>query len=50
VADAYLFTILGWTNYIGVDLGGWPGLKAYHSRIAARPAVLAALKAEGLIK
>jgi glutathione S-transferase len=50
VADAYLFTVLGWTNYIGVDLGGWPGLKAYHSRIAARPAVLAALKAEGLIK
>lgn len=50
VADAYLFTILGWTNYIGVDLGAWPGLKAYHERIAARPAVLAALKAEGLIK
>jgi glutathione S-transferase len=50
VADAYLFTILGWTNYIGVDLGNWPGLKAYHARIAARPAVLAALKAEGLIK
>jgi glutathione S-transferase len=50
VADAYLFTILGWTSYVGVDLGAWPGLKAYHGRIAARPAVLAALKAEGLVK
>jgi glutathione S-transferase len=50
LGDAYLFTILGWTSYVGVDLGGWPGLKAYHGRIAARPAVLSALKAEGLIK
>jgi glutathione S-transferase len=50
VADAYLFTVLGWTNYVGIDLGGWPSLKAYHTRIAGRPAVLAALKAEGLVK
>jgi glutathione S-transferase len=50
VADAYLFTVLGWTNYVGIDLGGWPALKAYHSRIAARPGVHAALQAEGLLK
>jgi glutathione S-transferase len=50
VADAYLFTVLGWLGYVGMDLGQWPQLKAYHGRIAARPAVQAAMKAEGLIK
>ncbi len=50
VADAYLFTVLGWCSFVGIDLGQWPGLKAYHGRIASRPAVQAALKAEGLIK
>lgn len=50
VADAYLFTVLGWPQFAGMDLGQWPGLKAYHARIAQRPAVQAALKAEGLIK
>ena len=50
VADAYLFTVLGWCGYVGIDLGQWPALKAYHARIAARPAVQAAMKAEGLIK
>lgn len=50
VADAYLFTVLGWCGFVGIDLGQWPGLKAYHERIAARPAAQAALKAEGLIK
>jgi len=50
VADAYLFTILGWCNYVGIDLGAWPTLKAYHGRIAGRPAVQAALRAEGLMK
>jgi glutathione S-transferase len=50
VADAYLFTVLGWCGFVGIDLGQWPGLKAYHGRIATRPAVQAAMKAEGLIK
>lgn len=50
VADAYLFVILGWTRIVGIDLGQWPGLKSYHERIADRPAVQAALKAEGLLK
>lgn len=50
VVDAYLFTVLGWTRYVGIDLGTWPALQTYHARIAARPAVQAALKAEGLIK
>jgi glutathione S-transferase len=48
VADAYLFTILGWTGHVGIDLGKWPVLAAYSARVASRPKVQAALKAEGL--
>ena len=50
VADAYLFTLLGWTKWLDIDLGKWPVLKAYSDRVAARPAVQAALRAEGLLK
>lgn len=50
VADAYLFTLLGWCRLTGVDLEKWPVLVAYRERIGARPAVRAAMKAEGLIK
>lgn len=50
VADAYLFTILGWTKPTGIDLGKWPVLKDYVARVAARPAVHAAMVAEGLVK
>lgn len=48
VADAYLFTVLGWCRYVGFDLAPWPALSAYLGRVGARPAVQAALKAEGL--
>ena len=50
IADAYLFTVLGWGHHVGVDLAKWPGLKAYHERVGARPKVVEALTAEGLIK
>ena len=50
VADAYLFVLLGWTRIVNVDLAKWPVLAAYHARIAARPAVVESMKAEGLIK
>lgn len=50
VADAYLFTVLGWCRLVGIDLAGWPGLQEYHQRIAQRPATQAAMRAEGLIK
>ncbi len=46
VADAYLFTVLSWSDHVGIDLGKWPVLKAYVERVAARPAVKAALEAE----
>jgi glutathione S-transferase len=50
VADAYLFVVLGWAPHIGLDLSPWPAIQGYLGRIAARPPVLAALKAEGLVK
>jgi glutathione S-transferase len=50
VADAYLFTVLGWCRIVGIDLGQWPTLQAYHKRIAQRPSAQAAMRAEGLIK
>jgi glutathione S-transferase len=48
VADPYLFTVTNWGQYVGVDLSPYPNLVAYRARVAARPAVQAALKAEGL--
>jgi len=48
--DAYLFTVLGWAPYLKVSLDKWPALQAYSARVAARPHVQAAMKAEGLVK
>jgi glutathione S-transferase len=50
VADAYLFTVMNWTNIHKIDLAKWPNIKAFMARIAARPKVQDAMKAEGLIK
>jgi glutathione S-transferase len=49
VADAYLFTVLGWSKYVNFDLSPWPAFGSYLGRVAARPAVQQALKEEGLI-
>jgi glutathione S-transferase len=50
VADAYLFTVLGWADAIKFDMSAYPALQAYRARIAERPAVQQALRAEGLVK
>ena len=50
VADAYLFTVTGWGAYVKVDLSGFANISAHRARMAARPAVQAALRAEGLLK
>jgi glutathione S-transferase len=50
VVDAYLFTVAGWGKHVGVDITGLKNLGAFMARMAARPAVQAAMKAEGLIK
>lgn len=48
VSDAYLFTVVNWTRLIRIDLTRWPKLAAFLGRVAARPRVQEALKAEGL--
>jgi len=50
VPDAYLFTVANWTKHAGIDISGLKNLGAFMARMAARPAVQAAMKAEGLIK
>ena len=50
IADAYLFTVLNWTGRLQVDLSKWPNIQAFKARIAERPAVKKAMKAEGLGK
>jgi glutathione S-transferase len=50
VADGYLFTVTNWASMTGVDLAGLDHLAAYRARVGARPAVVAAMTAEGLIK
>jgi glutathione S-transferase len=50
VPDAYAFTVVGWSKYKDIDLSRWPNLAGYMDRIAARPKVQEAMKAEGLTK
>jgi glutathione S-transferase len=50
IADAYLFTVVNWTNFHAIDISSFPNLHAFQARIAARPAVQQALEAEGLVK
>ncbi len=50
VADAYCFTVAGWSKYKEIDLGRWPHLAAYMQRVGERPKVQEAMKAEGLVK
>lgn len=49
VADGYLFTVTNWTKPLEMDVSSLANLAAYRARVAARPAVQAAMKAEGLI-
>lgn len=49
IADAYLFTVVNWANFLKLDISGFAGLGAFMGRVAARPAVQKALKAEGLV-
>lgn len=48
IADGYLFTVLGWGKWTGIDVSKWPVLTAFIARVGARPAVQAAMQAEGL--
>jgi len=50
VADAYLFTVTRWAQFVDLDLTAFPHLQAFQQLVAARPAVARALEAEGLLK
>jgi len=50
VADAYLFVVLTWSPHVSFDLTQWPNLLAFQERVAARPHVVEALTAEGLLR
>ena len=50
VADAYLFTVSNWAKPMGISLDGLDNLLAFRKRVGERPAVQAALAAEGLNK
>jgi glutathione S-transferase len=50
VADAYLFTVAGWGRYVSVDFSPLKHLGAFVARVAGRPAVQEAMRAEGLLK
>lgn len=47
-ADAYLFTIVGWSAFTKVDLTAFPKLRAFMDRVGARPKVREAMQAEGM--
>ena len=50
VPDAYLFNMLRWTEFTGIDRSKWPALVAFFERVGDRPAVKAALESEKATK
>ena len=48
VADAYLWTVLGWAKHVGLDLSGFANVQRFLGTVAARPAVQKSLREEGL--
>lgn len=50
VADSYLFVVTNWAGHVKLDLSDFPNVLAFQKRVAERPAVQAAMKAEGLLQ
>ena len=50
VADPYLFNVTNWAPLVKVDISGFANIATFRAHMAQRPAVLAAMRAEGLIK
>ena len=48
VADAYLWTVLGWAKHVGVDLSAFANVQRFLGLVAGRPAVQKSLREEGL--
>jgi glutathione S-transferase len=49
VTDAYAFTIVNWSNCVGIDLEPYPHLSAFMARVAAWPKVREALEVEQFV-
>ena len=49
VADPQCFVVASWANWVDVDLTPYPDLRAHRERIGERPAMQAALAAEGMV-
>lgn len=50
IADAYLFVVVNWSKAVSVDLTAYANLQRFQERVAKRPGVQSALRAEGLVK
>lgn len=48
IADVYLFNVFRWLGVLKLPTDAFPNVRALIARVGARPAVQAALKAEGL--
>lgn len=49
VADGYLYTVLNWGQWVGVDIKQWPSLAAFVEHVANRPSVVTARAAEAAL-
>jgi glutathione S-transferase len=49
-ADAYLFVVAGWGQWVDIPIAPYKNLSAYMGRIAERPAVHQVLKDAGLLE
>ncbi|MFD2206124.1 glutathione transferase GstA [Kiloniella antarctica] len=49
VADAYMFVVSNWSNFVGIELSKWSNVAAFVERVANRRSSQAAMKAEGLL-
>lgn len=49
VADAYMFVVINWSNFVGIDLQKWPNIDRFAARIAGRKTAQTAMATEGLI-
>ena len=50
VADPYLFNVSNWAALVKVDISNLANLADFRARMLARPAVISAMRAEGLMK
>ena len=50
VADPYLFNVTNWAALVKVDISGFANIATFRAHMALRPAVLLAMRAEGLKK